>query len=191
MYDTGQGVVQDSSEAAELYRLCAESGDGPAMLRLAQLYESGQGVSGDNAEAVTWYRKAADANQTQAQCRLAALYDSGDGVKQDSAEAVKWYKPCAESGVGPAMFRLAEIHAKGLTTPHDPSLAADYMLRALKANVEQAKDEMLGGAKTWSQEFREEFQRKLQAENLYAGKIDGILGSGTKRAIDALTSDDS
>ena len=191
MYDTGKGVVQDSSEAAELYRLCAQSGDGPAMFRLAQLYESGQGVTGDNAEAIRWYRKAADAKQTQAQCRLSALYDSGNGVKQDSAEAVKWYKPCAESGVGPAMFRLAEIHAKGLTIPNDPGLAADYMLRALKASSQQAKTEMLGGAKTWSQDFREEFQRKLKAENLYAGKIDGILGSGTKRAIEALTSDES
>jgi len=65
------------------------------------------------------------------------------------------------------------------------------MLKALKANVQQAKDEMLGGAKNWSQQFRQEFQRKLKAENLYSGTIDGILGQGTQKAIEAITNDNS
>jgi hypothetical protein len=89
------------------------------------------------------------------------------------------------------MLRLAEIYDNTLGTDNDPSLAADYMLRALKANVQQAKDQMLGGAKTWSEEFRQEFQRKLKAEDLYAGPIDGILGRSTKRAIETLSSDNS
>jgi TPR repeat protein len=191
LYDTGQGVVQDLPEAAKLYGVCAKSGDGQAMFRLAQLHETGEGVTSDWDAALEWYRKAADADQSEAQCRLGALYDTGQGVKQDLAEAIKWYRPCAESGIGPAMFRLAEIYENALEVDNDPSLAADYMLKALKANVQQAKDEMLGGAKDWSQQFRQEFQRKLKAVNLYSGTIDGVLGQGTQKAIEAITNDNS
>ena len=63
------------------------------------------------------------------------------------------------------------------------------MFRALKANEQQAKDEMLAGAQNWSQAFRQEFQKKLQAENLYSGAIDGILGSGARQAIQVITGD--
>ncbi len=87
------------------------------------------------------------------------------------------------------MFRLAKIFDSVSEANIDPRLAADYMFRALKANEQQAKDEMLGGAQTWSQAFRQEFQKKLQAENLYSGAIDGILGSGTRQAIQVITGD--
>lgn len=87
------------------------------------------------------------------------------------------------------MLRLAKIFDNDSEADSDPKLAADYMFRALKANEQQAKDEMLGGAQNWSQAFREEFQRKLQAENLYSGAIDGILGSGTRQAIEVIASD--
>jgi len=188
LYDTGQGVIQDLSEAANLYRTCAETGDGAAMLRLAQIYEFGED---DRATALEWYRKAADADEWRAQCRLAALYDTGEGVQQDLSEAIKWYEGCAKGGLGPALFRLAELYDKGLSTPKKPKRAADYMIQALKANVEQAKTEMLAGADTWSIEFRKEFQRNLQAANLYNGEIDGILGRSTQDAIKSLAKDSS
>ena len=188
LYDTGQGVVQDLSEAADLYRTCAETGDGAAMLRLAQIYEFGQD---DRATALEWYHKAAGADEWRAKCHLAALYDTGEGVQQDLSEAIKWYEGCAKGGLGLAMFRLAELYDKGLGVPKKPKLAADYMIKALKANVEQAKNEMLARANTWSVEFRKEFQRNLQAENLYNGKIDGILGRGTQGAIKSLAGENS
>ena len=159
------------------------------MLRLAQLHEAGEGVTSDGDAALQWYRKAAGAGQSEAQCRLAALYDTGEGVKQDQSEAIKWYRSCAESGSGLAMFRLAKIFDNASEVDNDPKLAADYMFRALKANEQQAKDEMLAGAQNWSQAFRQEFQKKLQAENLYSGAIDGILGSGARQAIQVITGD--
>ena len=191
LYDTGEGLLQDRAEAAKLYRVCAESGDGRAMFRLAQLHEAGEGVPSDWDTALAWYQKAADAGQSGAQCRLAALYETGQGVNQDQSEALKWYRACAESGSGSAMFRLAKILDNAADVDGDPKRAADYMFRALKANDQQAKDEMLGGAQSWSQAFREEFQRKLQAENLYSGAIDGILGSGTRQAIQVIAGENT
>lgn len=87
------------------------------------------------------------------------------------------------------MFRLAKFFDNADEPDNDPKVAADYMFRALKANEQQAKDEMLGGAQNWSEAFRQEFQKKLQAENLYSGAIDGILGAGTRQAIQVISGD--
>ena len=72
-----------------------------------------------------------------------------------------------------------------------PELTADVIMEALKGKVQQARDEMLEGAKNWSQEFRRAFQRKLKAENLYSGTVDGIPGQGTRKAIEAIPNDNS
>ena len=67
MYERGQGVAQDNTQAVFLYRKSvvwfrksAEQGDADAQFRLGIMYEYGRGVAKDEAQAVVWYRKAAE-----------------------------------------------------------------------------------------------------------------------------------
>ena len=63
MYERGQGVPQDYSEAMRLYKGAAERGDAAAQYRIGDMYRRGKCVERDYAEAVKWYLMAADRTQ--------------------------------------------------------------------------------------------------------------------------------
>jgi len=70
MYDKGEGVAQNKTEAAHWYRKAADQGDAQAQYNLGVMYDKGEGVAQNKAEAVNWYRKAADQGDAQAQYNL-------------------------------------------------------------------------------------------------------------------------
>jgi hypothetical protein len=90
MYEKGQGVAQDYSEALGWYRKAAEQGNAIAQYNLGVMYANGQGVTQDHPEAIRWYRKAADQGNAKAQFYLGAMYAHGLGVAQDYVEAHMW-----------------------------------------------------------------------------------------------------
>ncbi len=59
MYDSGQGVPRDLSEAAKWYRLAAEQGNPRAQSNLGSMYAAGEGVPQDNVQAYVWASLAA------------------------------------------------------------------------------------------------------------------------------------
>jgi TPR repeat protein len=60
MYDEGDGVPQDKSEAAKGYRLAAAQGYPQAQVNMGAMYYQGQGVSTDYTQAYMWMKVAAD-----------------------------------------------------------------------------------------------------------------------------------
>jgi uncharacterized protein len=132
MYQRGQGVPLDYSEAAKWYRLAAEAKGGvlglvDAQVQLGSMYERGRGVPLDYSEAVKWYRLAAnrdikldkimhefglsdmipqdypDQNIVFAQNRLGVMYLTGRGVPQDYIQAHMWFNLSAAQGNKVAM----------------------------------------------------------------------------------------
>jgi uncharacterized protein len=113
MYDNGQGVAEDKSEAARWYRAAAEQGDVDAQFSLGFMYDYGEGVEQDYGEAVRWYRAAAEQGLSNAQFSLGVMYDYGEGVSEDDVEAVKWYHAAAEQDDADAQFNLAVMYDYG------------------------------------------------------------------------------
>jgi TPR repeat protein len=70
MYRQGEGVIQDSAEAANWLRLAAEEGHVGAQYILGIMHENGEGVIQDNTEAANWFRKAAEQGDVEAQYNL-------------------------------------------------------------------------------------------------------------------------
>ena len=60
MYDTGEGVPKNDTEAVRWYRMAAEQGDATAQVNLGLMYANGRGVPQNNTEAVRWFRMAAE-----------------------------------------------------------------------------------------------------------------------------------
>ena len=83
MYDRGEGVPEDDSEAVEWYRKAAEQGLPGAQYNLGLMYANGEGVPEDDQEAVKWYRKAAEQGYAKAQYNLGNMYGKGEGVPED------------------------------------------------------------------------------------------------------------
>lgn len=59
LYDTGEGVPQDSHEAMSWYHRAAEQGEARAQYNLGLMYANGQGVPQDYAEGYYWITLAA------------------------------------------------------------------------------------------------------------------------------------
>ncbi len=91
MYDIGEGVSQNSKEAAKWYRLAAEQGSADAQNNLGAMYEAGEGLPQDYDEAVKWYRRAAEGGNFDAPNNLGALYLTGIGVTRDYVQAHMWF----------------------------------------------------------------------------------------------------
>ena len=60
LYDYGEGVQQNHSEAAKWYRKAAEQGLARAQFSLGIMYESGTGVPRDLARSYKWYSVATE-----------------------------------------------------------------------------------------------------------------------------------
>lgn len=58
MYFKGQGVEQDSVEAAKWFQKAAEQGVSQAQFKLGELYATGNGVTQDYESAYAWYSVA-------------------------------------------------------------------------------------------------------------------------------------
>jgi TPR repeat protein len=97
MYESGEGVTQDSAEAVKWYRKAAEQGYATAQTYLGRHY-NGEGVTQDYAEAVKWLRKAAEQGDEEAQNNLGWMYEKGNGVLQDRIAAHMWLNIATANG---------------------------------------------------------------------------------------------
>ena len=91
MYERGEGVTQDQTEAIRWFQLAAEQGVAEAQYKLGHRFAEGYGVSQGYAEAVKWYQAAAEQGLAVAQIRLGLLHANGEGVPQDYVQAHKWF----------------------------------------------------------------------------------------------------
>jgi TPR repeat protein len=71
LYESGEGLAQDSAESLIWYTKAAEQGVVEAQHNLGFMYETGLGVQADAVKAFRWYTKAAEQNFAVSQHNLA------------------------------------------------------------------------------------------------------------------------
>ena len=98
IYDQGQGVPQNYSEAVKWYRKAADQGHADAQYFLGTMYVQGQGVPLNYAEATKWLKKAAEQGLTDAQFILGGMYYHGQGVLKNFQTAYVWWSIAFENG---------------------------------------------------------------------------------------------
>jgi len=59
MYEKGEGVKQNYTEAFNWYKLAAKNGNADAQYNLAMLYYEGKGICKNDKEAFKWLQEAA------------------------------------------------------------------------------------------------------------------------------------
>ena len=89
MYQYGQGVEKDYSEAVKWYKKAADQGYAGAQCNLGVMYENGYGVEKDYSEAAKWYRKAADQGYDRALRNLSELYEKGKDIPKKKKNSRK------------------------------------------------------------------------------------------------------
>jgi hypothetical protein len=143
MFENGQGVSQDYTQAIYWWRRAAEQGNVKAQYNLGISYERGKGVTKDDSQAVYWYRKAADQGLSDAQYNLGVFYEKGRAVSQDYAQAFYWYSKAAEQGSAVAQDNLAVLYESGQGVPQDYTLAYFWLDLAASGKIDGVMPEEL------------------------------------------------
>lgn len=186
MYFLGEGGPQDTEGAQELFLKAIDLGDPGALTSLGYFYEHGHGVRKNLKKAAELYRKAAEAGDPAGMHNLGNAYLRGWTGRADAREGVRWLFKAADSDEDRANFALALVHETGQGVAKDSRAAAGYMLKALKAGDENHLAAVVENFNQFSVQFRRELQRLMKDAGVYEGTIDGQMGPGTRRAIEAM-----
>ncbi|MBT3921554.1 MAG: sel1 repeat family protein, partial [Nitrospina sp.] len=163
MFDRGQGISQDYSEAAKWYQRAAEQdsarakshiyeiakkgssqalkilnddaklGVVEAQVILGKMYEEGHPFPQDYNEAFKWYQQAAEQGTAQAKSHIYEI------AKKGSSQALKVLTADAQQGVAEAQFRLGKMYEEGHPFPQDYNEAAKWYQRSAEQDSARAK----------------------------------------------------
>lgn len=133
LYEQGNAVFQDLSQAERWYRRAAQNGDLQAQFNLASIYLYGRGVEQSYSEAGKWFRQAAEKEMEAAQFMLGFMYAQGYGFPQNYAQAAIWYKMAAEKGNQGAQVQLGWMYAHALGVNQDQALAVHWYRQAAES----------------------------------------------------------
>lgn len=143
LYEAGDVLPQDPTQAAEWYRRAADKGHTGAQLNLAMMYFDGAGVPRDIAQAVTLYQKAAASGEAIASFSLGSIYETGaDSIRRDDANAAMWYRKAAEEGLGTAQYRLALMYRNGRGVSRNITEAIAWLRKAADRGEADAQIEL-------------------------------------------------
>jgi len=157
MYETGDGVPQDYTQAMAWYLKAAEQGEVSAQSNLGVMYQKARGVPQDYKQAVYWYRKAAEQGDATAQYNLGVMYDRGWGVLQDYTQAIGWYRKAVDQGDADAQLNLGVFYEYGKGVPKIYAVA--YALYTLSAT-----DDM--DAEHYAIKYIKDIAKKMSAKEI-------------------------
>ena len=80
MYENGDGLDQDLSQAAKWYKEAADQGHRDAQYNLGLAYYKGAGVHKNFDNAIYYFSQASNQNHMRASFNLGVMYYRGDGL---------------------------------------------------------------------------------------------------------------
>ena len=152
MYETGFGVKEDKTEAANWITKAADQGHETAGFKLLFWDIEKNGVTDANKGKLEALRAKANEGNAQAQYYVGKMYSRGVGVERDSGKALDWLNKAALVGV------LEAERESAMVRENQQRWALEKKRQEEKKRAEQrAKKEKERLA-------RQEQQRKLQAQ---------------------------
>ena len=109
IYNWGQGVAIDYSQAFAAFKVGAEGGDANSQYQVGWMYYYGHGVAVDCKQARPWLEKAAAQNDPNAVAQLGVMYKQGKGVTPSWRRARELYKRAIELGAGSEAVKNMQV----------------------------------------------------------------------------------
>lgn len=109
LFERGEGVPVDLSQARQWTERAAAAGNRKAMHDLGVYYARGEGAPLDEASAFRWFRQAAELGVADSQFNLGVLYQQGRGTNASPQEALYWFSIAARAGDNDARARVATL----------------------------------------------------------------------------------
>lgn len=130
----GEGVEQNSTEAAKYYRMAAERGNHHAQCNYGFCLLAGKGVETNNEEAAKFFRMSAEGGDISGMVNYGAALMHGKGVPQDYTEAVRWIKMAVDQGSARGFALYGQLFQNGEGIDKNMEEAIKYFKLAADAN---------------------------------------------------------
>lgn len=131
LYETGQGVQQDLTQAAGWYVRSADLGHPKAAMKLAYLFrDGGPGLKPDGRLAETYFERAGTGNALN---EIGLMYLKGNAVTRNAKIAHDWFEKAAAQGSIEAEYNLGLLYQAGYTGQPDYIQAMDHFQTAANA----------------------------------------------------------
>jgi TPR repeat protein len=137
LYDMGQIVVRDTSQAADWYRKAADAGDPLAQWLLGRLYVPGTGLPRDLTAAQKWLTLSANQKNP-----FAAYLLGGVLSERDYTKAPQWFRAAAEQGLPQAQYAYAWTLKEGRGIEQDRVKAYTWFLLAMDGGYPAAQNDL-------------------------------------------------
>jgi TPR repeat protein len=137
MFEKGQGIRKNESQACYWYEQAASHGSARAQFALGFLHTQGQLKPLNFMEAARLFEQAARQGDAEAQYHLGQLYEKGRGVPQDYDKAARWYKKAARQDYVLAQNALGFLYYNGKGVPRDLVISlALFNIAAARGNAD-------------------------------------------------------
>ncbi len=169
VYEYGDGVPRDYSQAMTWYRKATDVFEPAAMGNLGVMYEAARGTTRDYYGAFNWYRKAAELGDRAGMYRLAGAYENGRGTTRDYYLAMQWHRKAADLGEPGAMTSVGWLYENGYGVQRDYGQALSWYQKGAAQNEPYALNNigaMYENGRGVSQNHSEAFQWYTKAANL-------------------------
>lgn len=130
LYQSGNGVPQDTTAAFDWFLASSEGQNVQAQWELSKAYANGSGTAQNMGKAVRWMQEAAANGQADAQYFLGVAYDQGTAIAPNQSQAVAWYRRASEGGQVQAQRTLGTIYLNGSHDQQPNSQEAQRWLNA-------------------------------------------------------------
>ncbi|WP_149143048.1 tetratricopeptide repeat protein [Gemmobacter caeruleus] len=109
VYETQKGGAAESATSFKGLQLCAQAGNAPSMILLAQAYDQGLGTAPDAAWSTYWVKQAAAQGYATGAYHYGLALLQGHGVPRDAGQARFWLDRAAQGGDRDAARLLANL----------------------------------------------------------------------------------
>jgi len=175
IYEKGEQLPKNLSEAAKWFRKAAQTGDRDAQTSLALALLNGAGVKQDFAEARHWCESAAKRNSDVGFYCVGMIHQRGLGVPPDSHEAAKWYRSAAELDNFTAMELLGKMYASGDGMKTDRAKAYVWFIRAALKSDKAGFDDAVKLRPLLNKKELESSNKQLRELRIDPAKLDAFV----------------
>jgi hypothetical protein len=172
----------DYAGAFEKYQSASDLDDGYATTQLFWMYVNGEGVRADEMQAVRMLQKAVKLGDSDAKVIMAKEMLLEPSLH---TEAVYMLLDAAEQENILAYLELALLYKHGLAVPQNMAKSQEYLRLAAAHGVDinAFETKIVAGQKLNIQALTSTIQSNLAKLGFYKGKVDGITGPMTRKAI--------
>lgn len=139
LYEKGQHIPQNTTEAVRLYKLSARQDNEFAAYRLGKLYLGGEGILKNVEESLHWLHLASEKKNKFAEYALGVLYLKGEDTPRNAEKAISFFKRASQQQNQFAHYRLGKIYLTGADAPKDVETAIRYLTAAAEQGNQYAQ----------------------------------------------------